>query len=186
MPVSDHGTPPPPPAVAPPPLPAKPRPHPLRQAPIGVQVQAGEAGTTLAGFTLAETYFTAGCARLRLVVDEPRLPPGDAKVDQTLQFAFEMLLRRDLLCDCEMPVVTSSRKGALKPLIDLPQAAEDLPQRCRMAEKWMALHQASPDAVAAAPASFALHRLIARAGGFCAGRSPTSRLPEGCSCRPRR
>lgn len=138
----------------------------LRQSPHAVQVTAGEAGVTVASFTLTEADFVAGYARLRLVVDGLRLPPEDAKADQSMQFAFEMLLRRSLLADVvdiTVPVVTSSRKGALKPFMDLPQIAEDLPARYLMAEQWMALYQASPEAVAAAPASFALHRLISRA-----------------------
>lgn len=138
----------------------------LQPKSLEVQVTAGQDGATTAAFTVPETEFVAGYARLRLVVDGLRLPPEDAKADQTIQFAFEMLLRRSLLSDgvdITVPVVTSSRKGALKPFMDLPQIAEDLPRRYLMAEQWMALYQASPDAVAAAPASFALHRLISRA-----------------------
>ncbi len=137
----------------------------LQSKPVEVQV-AADGAASVASFTLAEADFTGRYARLRLVVNGLRLPPEDAQSDQPIQFAFEMLLRRDLLADVvdiAVPVVTSSRKGALKPYMDMPQIAEDLPSRYLLAEQWMSVYQASPEAVAAAPASFALQRLISRA-----------------------
>jgi hypothetical protein len=62
-----------------------------------------------------------------------------------------------------IPVVTSSRRAAMKPYLAMPDLPEDLPGRFFLAQQWMSLYQASPQAVAEAPQAFALHRLIARA-----------------------
>lgn len=137
----------------------------FQSKPVEVQISA-DAAASVVSFTLSEADFSGRYARLRLVVNGLRLPPEDAQSDQPIQFAFEMLLRRDLLADVveiAVPVVTSSRKGALKPYMDMPQIAEDLPSHYLLAEQWMSVYQASPEAVAAAPASFALQRLISRA-----------------------
>lgn len=139
----------------------------LVAAPIEVRLApVTDDGRNVVAFTLTEADFAGPYARLRLAVDGLRLPPDDAKSDTEMQFAFEMILRRDLLgatVDIEVPVVTSSRKGALKPFMEMPQIAEDLPQRFLMAQQWVSLYAASEQAVAASPGSFALHRLISRA-----------------------
>lgn len=115
--------------------------------------------------TVPDAAFVGPYARLRLAVSGLSLPPGDSKSDQPIQFAFELVLRRDSLnapVVLTIPVVTSSRRGALKPYMEMPQIAEDLPARFFMAQQWMSLYEASPEAVAAAPKSFALHRAISR------------------------
>lgn len=111
--------------------------------------------------------FDGPYARLRVAVSGLQLPAGDSKSDEVIRFAFEMVLRRDLLPDgpleVRIPVVTTSRRQAMKPYMAMPELQEELPDRFFMAQQWMSLYQASAEAVAAAPQGFALHRLIARA-----------------------
>lgn len=116
---------------------------------------------------LEEDRFDGPYARLRVAVSGLQLPAGDSKSDEVIRFAFEMVLRRDLLPDgpleVRIPVVTTSRRQAMKPYMAMPELQEELPDRFFMAQQWMSLYQASAEAVAAAPQGFALHRLIARA-----------------------
>ena len=51
----------------------------------------------------------------------------------------------------------------MKGLLADPPIAEEIPGRFFVAQQYMAAYQATEEAVAAAPGSFALHRLIARA-----------------------
>lgn len=133
--------------------------------PVAADPQAPAGGHDIV-LSVPDAAFAGPYARLRLAVSGLSLPPGDSKSDQPIQFAFELVLRRDSLSApvvLAIPVVTSSRRGALKPFMALPQIAEDLPARFFMAQQWMSLYQASPEAVAEAPQSFALHRAISRA-----------------------
>lgn len=126
----------------------------------------GDEGTAILSVTLPEDHFDGPYARLRVVVAELELPPGDSKSGEEIRFAFEMILRRDLLegpVTLRIPVVTTSRRQAMKPYMAMPDLVEDLPDRFFLAQQWMALYRASPEAVAAAPQAFALHRLISRA-----------------------
>lgn len=115
---------------------------------------------------LPDAAFNGPYARLRVAVSGLRLPEGDSKSGDDIRFAFEVVLRRANLpevIDLRVPVVTSSRRGAMKPYMDLPQIAEELPARFFMAMQWMSLYSADEAAVTASPRSFALHRLISRA-----------------------
>ena len=116
--------------------------------------------------TLPEAVFSGPYARLRLAVADLRLPPGDRQSGEDIRFAFELVLRRPMLGDTlelKVPVVTSSRKQAMKPYMDLPQIAEEMPARFFLSQQWMSLYQADPASVAASPQSFALQRLVSRA-----------------------
>ena len=126
----------------------------------------GAEGTSVLTTTVADSHFDGPYARLRVVVSGLNLPPGDSKSDEEIRFAFELVLRRDLLegpVVIRVPVVTTSRRQAMKPYMGMPDLVEELPDRFFLAQQWMALYRASPEAVAAAPQAFALHRLIARA-----------------------
>jgi hypothetical protein len=128
--------------------------------------QEGDEGTAVLATTVADSHFDGPYARLRVVVSGLQLPPGDSKSDEEIRFAFELVLRRDLLegpVVIRVPVVTTSRRQAMKPYMAMPGLVEELPDRFFLAQQWMALYRASPEAVAAAPQAFALHRLIARA-----------------------
>lgn len=136
-----------------------------RVLPVTVQ-PAAEGGATDLGFLLEDGDFAGPYARLRLAFTGLFLPAGDSRADQEMQFAVELVLRRDRLdgpVAIEVPVAVSSRKAALMPAMEMPQIAEELPQRFLLAQQYMSLNQASAEAVAAAPSGFALHRLIARA-----------------------
>ncbi len=125
-----------------------------------------DASRQVASVTLPEALFSGPYARLRVAVADLRLPPGDSQSGEDIRFAFELVLRRALLgevVDLQLPIVTSSRKGAMKPYMDFPQIAEELPARFFLAQQWMSLYQADPASVAASPQSFALQRLISRA-----------------------
>jgi hypothetical protein len=133
---------------------------------IAISAQEGVEGTAILAASLPEDHFDGPYARLRVVVAGLQLPPGDSKSDEEIRFAFEVILRRDLLAGpvtIRIPVVTSSRRQAMKPYMAMPDLVEDLPDRFFLAQQWMALYRASPEAVAAAPQAFALHRLISRA-----------------------
>lgn len=128
--------------------------------------QEGAEGTAVLTTTVTDFHFDGPYARLRVVVSGLNLPPGDSKSDEEIRFAFELVLRRDLLDGpvvIRVPVVTTSRRQAMKPYLAMPDLVEELPDRFFLAQQWMALYRASPEAVAAAPQAFALHRLIARA-----------------------
>ena len=139
----------------------------LSGAPLTVTAQEPDGPTASLTATLPDAGFDGPYARLRVVVGGLRLPPGDSKSDQDIRFAFELVIRRALVQDgtvaLRIPVVTSSRRGAMKPFMAMPGLPEDLPDRFFMAQQWMALYEASPQSVAEAPQAFALHRLIARA-----------------------
>lgn len=133
-----------------------------------VEVGAGEAaeGMAVRLARLDAARFDGPYARLRVAVEGLELPPGDSKSGEEIRFAFEVVLRRDLLQGpvvVRVPVVTSSRRQAMKPYVAMPELIEELPDRFFLAQQWMSLYQASPEAVAAAPQAFALHRLISRA-----------------------
>ena len=135
-------------------------------AALAVTPQEGADGMASYVSTLTPAQFDGPYARLRVAVSALSLPPGDSKSDEDIRFAFEMILRRDLLDGpvvVKIPVVTTSRRQAMKPYMAMPDLIEDLPNRFFLAQQWMSLYQASPEAVAAAPQAFALHRLIARA-----------------------
>ena len=137
----------------------------LSSQPIEVAEASGEAGHRVVSFMVPAAAFAGPYSRLRLVFSDMRLPTDDAKADQNIIFATEMVLRRDQLADTmeiSVPVVTSSRKGAIKPAMDMPQVAEEVMGRYFMAQQWASLYAASAEAVAAAPASFGLQRLITR------------------------
>lgn len=128
--------------------------------------ESAPEGTSERIIQVTEADFDGPYARLRLALSGLRLPPEDAKADRDLTFAFEIILRRDLVGETvmiEVPVIVSSRKGAMKPLLADPPIAEELAGRFFLAQQYMSAYQAAEDAVAAAPGSFALHRLIARA-----------------------
>ncbi len=94
-----------------------------------------------------------------------KLPADDVWADQTIPFVTEMILRRDLLADAtriSVPVVTSSRKGAIKPAMGMPQVTEEVTGRYFLAQQWASLYTASAEAVADAPESFGLHCTIWR------------------------
>ncbi len=137
------------------------------QAAVEVLVpEAAPEGSAQRVVTLSEADFAGPYARLRLAVGGLRLPAEDARADRDLTFAFEVILRRDRLAevvDIRIPVIVSSRKDAMKPLLADPPVAEEIADRFFVAQQYMAAYQAAADAVAAAPGSFALHRLIARA-----------------------
>lgn len=124
-------------------------------------------GMALRVLRLEADRFDGPYARLRVAVSGLELPEGDSKSGEDIRFAFEMVLRRDLLPDgplvVRIPVVTTSRRQAMKPYMAMPELVEELPDRFFMAQQWMSLYQASAEAVAAAPQGFALQRLIARA-----------------------
>lgn len=124
-------------------------------------------GVALRVLRLEADRFDGPYARLRVAVSGLQLPAGDSKSGEDIRFAFEVVLRRDLLPDgpvvVRIPVVTTSRRQAMKPYMAMPELVEELPDRFFMAQQWMSLYQASAEAVAAAPQGFALHRLIARA-----------------------
>lgn len=134
-----------------------------------VSAEAEEAGEGVARrvVRLEPDRFDGPYARLRVAVSGLELPSGDSKSGEDIRFAFEMVLRRDLLPEgpvvLRVPVVTTSRRQAMKPYMTMPDLIEALPDRFFMAQQWMSLYQASAEAVAAAPQGFALHRLIARA-----------------------
>ena len=134
---------------------------------LDVMARDPQDETAILSTTLAQTGFDGPYARLRVVVGGLELPPGDSKSDEEIRFAFEVVLRRELLGDApvviRIPVVTTSRRQAMKTYLAMPELVEDLPDRFFMAQQWMSLYQASPAAVADAPQAFALHRLIARA-----------------------
>lgn len=140
-----------------------------RPVEVGTVEPEGEGAESLAlrAVRLEEDRFDGPYARLRVVVSGLELPEGDSKSGEDISFAFEMVLRRDLLPDgplvVRIPVVTTSRRQAMKPFMDMPELPEELPDRFFLAQQWMSLYQASAEAVAAAPQGFALHRLIARA-----------------------
>lgn len=136
--------------------------------PVEVAVLEPEVeGMALRVLRLDADRFDGPYARLRVAVSGLQLPDGDSKSGEDIRFAFEMVLRRDLLPDgplvVRIPVVTSSRRQAMKPYMAMPELMEELPDRFFMAQQWMSLYQASAEAVAAAPQGFALQRLIARA-----------------------
>lgn len=140
----------------------------LGTAPLQASIAAdpADASRQVASVTLPESLFSGPYARLRVAVADLRLPPGDSKSGEDIRFAFELVLRRALVgdtVDVHLPIVTSSRKGAMKPYMDFPQIAEELPARFFLAQQWMSLYQADPASVAASPQSFALQRLISRA-----------------------
>jgi hypothetical protein len=125
-----------------------------------------DSNRQVATITLPEALFSGPYARLRVAVADLRLPPGDSQSGEDIRFAFEVVLRRAMVgevIDLALPIVTSSRKGAMKPYMDFPQIAEELPARFFLAQQWMSLYQADPGSVAASPQSFALQRLISRA-----------------------
>ena len=125
-----------------------------------------DAARQVALVTLPESLFSGPYARLRVAVADLRLPAGDSQSGEDIRFAFELVLRRAMVgevVDLHLPIVTSSRKGAMKPYMDFPQIAEELPARFFLAQQWMSLYQAGPASVAASPQSFALQRLISRA-----------------------
>lgn len=138
-----------------------------RQSPLTVMApEVAPEGSSERILTLTEADFVGPYARLRLAFGGLHLPPDDAKADRDLTFAFEMILRRDQVADAvdvKVPVIVSSRKGAMKSLLADPPIAEEIPGRFFVAQQYMAAYQATEEAVAAAPGSFALHRLIARA-----------------------
>ena len=140
----------------------------LSDSPLEVVTPEPEAaGTTVLATTLAPGHFDGPYARMRVVVGGLELPPGDSKSGEPIRFAFELVLRRDRLEDgpvtIRIPVVTTSRRQAMKPYMTMPDLAEDLPDRFFLAQQRMALSQASPQSVAEAPQACALHRLISRA-----------------------
>lgn len=137
-----------------------------------IMVAEGEAEGEAEGVArrivrLEPDRFDGPYARLRVAVSGLELPQGDSKSGEDIRFAFEMVLRRDLMPEgpvvLHVPVVTTSRRQAMKPFMAMPELVEELPDRFFMAQQWMSLYQASAEAVAAAPQGFALHRLIARA-----------------------
>ena len=133
---------------------------------LDLAAQEGAEGTAVLSTTLPSSQFDGPYARLRVAVAGLLLPPGDSKSDEEIRFAFEMVLRRDLLDGpvvVQIPVVTTSRRQAMRPFMAMRDLVEDLPNRFFLAQQWMSLYQASAEAVAAAPQGFALHRLIARA-----------------------
>jgi hypothetical protein len=134
---------------------------------MDVTARDPQDATAILATTLADTGFDGPYARLRVVVGGLELPPGDSKSDEEIRFAFELVLRRNLLAEgpvvVRIPVVTTSRRQAMKTYLAMPDLVEDLPDRFFLAQQWMSLYQASPAAVADAPQAFALHRLIARA-----------------------
>ena len=137
----------------------------FRNAPLDVQTPETASGATRV-VTVGDADFDGPYARLRLALSGLRLPEDDARSDRDLSFAFEVILRRDLVAPevtLAVPVIVSSRKGALKSLLSDPPLAEDVPGRFFIAQQYMAAYQAPAEDVAAAPGSFALHRLIARA-----------------------
>ena len=138
-----------------------------RQAPMEVLApELSPEGRVERVVMVSDADFDGPFARLRLAVGGLRLPQGDARADRDLSFAFEVVLRRDRVgpdVDLAVPVIVSSRRDAMKPFLADPPLAEDLPGRFFIAQQYMAAYHATPDAVAAAPASFAPHRLIARA-----------------------
>lgn len=128
--------------------------------------QEAPEGSAILSLMLPDSQFDGPYARLRVVVGGLQLPPGDSKSGEEIRFAFEIVLRRDLLegpVVLRIPVVTTSRRQAMKPYMSMPDLIEELPDRFFLAQQWMSLYRASPEAVAAAPQAFALHRLIARA-----------------------
>lgn len=133
---------------------------------ITVMPQETGSDTAILTTTVPASQFDGPYARLRVVVGGLELPPGDSKSGEEIRFAFELVLRRDLLDGpvvIRIPVVTTSRRQAMKPFMSMPELVEDLPNRFFLAQQWMSLYRASPEAVATAPQAFALHRLIARA-----------------------
>ena len=138
----------------------------LTDQPIEVTEAEGDPGHKLVTVAVKDSDFAGPYARLRLAVSGLHLPSDDAKSDQEMTFATELLLRRDMITDpvvIEVPVAVSSRKGAIKPAMEMPQIAEETPGRYFMAQEYASLYTVSAEDVAAAPESFALHRLIARA-----------------------
>lgn len=137
------------------------------QTPLTVLApESAPEGSSERSVTLTDADFPGPYARLRLAVSGLHLPAEDARADRDLTFAFEVILRRDLLgdaVDLKIPVILSSRKGAMKPLLGDPPIAEEVPGRFFVAQEYMAAYQATEDEVTASPGSFALHRLIARA-----------------------
>lgn len=135
-------------------------------ATLPVAPQDAPEGSAALSLRLPDSQFDGPYARLRVVVGGLQLPPGDSKSGEEIRFAFEIVLRRDLLegpVILRIPVVTTSRRQAMKPYMSMPDLVEELPDRFFLAQQWMSLYRASPEAVAAAPQAFALHRLIARA-----------------------
>ena len=125
-----------------------------------------EDGSRTVVLTVPDAAFQGPYARLRVALNGLRLPPEDSKADQDISFAFELVLRRDLMTSdiaLRVPVVTTSRRAALKSYMEMPEIREELPQRFFLAQQWMSVYRASAEAVEAAPQSFALHRLISRA-----------------------
>lgn len=141
--------------------------HLYSQTPLQALVpEAMPEGTAQRVIPLSEADFTGPYARLRIAVGGLRLPPEDARADRDLTFAFEVILRRDKLADVvdiAIPVIVSSRKDAMKPLLADPPIAEEVAGRFFIAHEYMAAYQATEEAVAASPTSFALHRVITRA-----------------------
>lgn len=135
-------------------------------APVEVIAGEGAEGMAVRAARLGQDRFDGPYARLRVAVAGLELPPGDSKSGEEIRFAFEIVLRRDLLegpVVLKVPVVTTSRRQAMKPYVAMPELIEELPDRFFLVQQWMSLYQASPEAVEAAPQAFALHRLIARA-----------------------
>jgi hypothetical protein len=140
----------------------------LGEVALEVAPAEGEGAAPGVVLRVPDAAFRGPYARMRLVVGGLALPPGDSKADQDLRFAFEIVLRRDRLepgqeVALTVPVATSSRRSAMKPLLEMPALVEDLPGRFFLAQQYMAAYAASPEAVAASPEGFALQRLIARA-----------------------
>lgn len=137
------------------------------QTPVEVLApEAAPEGTVERVLVLKDGDFTGPYARLRLAVAGLHLPPEDARADRDLAFAFEMIVNRDRVADkvlVKVPVITSSRKGAMKSALAEAPIAEEVAGRFFLAQQYMAAYQATDEAVAAAPGSFALHRLITRA-----------------------
>jgi hypothetical protein len=135
---------------------------------LPVTLAAPETGGPMqqAAVALPDAVFSGPYARLRVAVTGLRLPPDDSQSNEVISFAFELVLRRASLpeaIEIDVPVVTSSRRGAMKPFLELPEIAEDLPDRFFLALQWMSVYRADAAAVAASPRSFALHRLISLA-----------------------
>lgn len=134
--------------------------------PVAMAAPAEGGPTQQAVAVLPDSLFRGPYARLRVAISGLRLPPGDSQSDEAMSFAFEVVLRRASLpeaVEIDVPVVTSSRRGAMKPYMEMPEIAEDLPDRFFMALQWMSVYRADEAAVTASPRSFALHRLISRA-----------------------
>jgi hypothetical protein len=147
--------------------------------PVPVTAAPTEGSAARLTATLPDSLFDGPYARLRVAVGGLQLAADDSKGGQDIRFAFDIVIRRALVRDgtvtVQIPVVTSSRRGAMKPYLTMPDLPEDLPGRFFLAQQWMSLYQAGPEAVAEAPQAFALHRLLARAVADFAIATATAR-----------